>query len=179
MNNLEMDINQVEIVPYNFDLTPFYDGNVDVTPAFSAGSLIGILNEGYKVNLIWPEDYGVYIYSDTIIAPGQLVAENPDLVTRFLRATLRGHQVAVEDVDTAVAASMNFAKDADIHIQTQMIQASLPLIHTGEDQIGWMRTQVWQGMYDMLLEQGFLEKPFDFESAYTMQFLEAIYGETP
>lgn len=179
MSNLGLDINEVNIMPYNLDLTLFFEGNVDVAPAFAAGSLIGILNEGHEINLIWPEDYGVLVYSDTIITTDQLIAENPDLVTRFLRATLRGHQDGVENVETAVNASMQYARDANIDIQTQMIQASLPLIHTGEDHIGWMKPEIWQGIYDMLLEQGVLDTSVDVQSAYTTQFLETIYGDDP
>jgi hypothetical protein len=52
--------------------------------------------------------------------------------------------------------------------------ASVPLIHTGQDYIGWMRAEVWQGMHEMLLEQGLLAGSVD--KVYTMDFLQRIYG---
>jgi NitT/TauT family transport system substrate-binding protein len=50
------------------------------------------------------------------------------------------------------------------------------LVHTGEDRIGWMKPEVWEGMYQILLEQRLLAKPFDVSKAYTLRFLNEIYG---
>jgi len=57
-----------------------------------------------------------------------------------------------------------------------MMEAMLPLVHTGEDQMGWMKAEVWQGMYQMLLEQRLLARPFDVNQAYSLRFLKEIYG---
>ena len=59
------------------------------------------------------------------------------------------------------------------------MEASVPLVHTGEDQIGWMRAEVWQGIHDILLEQGILGEPVDLDTVYTMEFLHNIYGQEP
>jgi len=55
--------------------------------------------------------------------------------------------------------------------------ASLPLINTGEDYIGWMKPEMWAAMEETLREQGVLTSPLDVESAYTLQFLQEIYGK--
>jgi NitT/TauT family transport system substrate-binding protein len=57
-----------------------------------------------------------------------------------------------------------------------MMEASVPLVYTGEDHIGWMRGETWQGIYDILSEQGLLDQPFRIEDVYTMSFLQGIYG---
>ena len=176
MNKLGLDIGQVDIVPYSYDYAPFYNGEVDITMAYATGGLIRMRQKGYQVNLIWPSDYGLHLYADTLITTDQLIAENPDLVTRFLRATLRGWREAIEDPEAAVAIILKYAKEADPELQTQMMEASVPLVHTGEDQIGWMRAEVWQGMHDILLEQGILDEPVDLDKVYRMQFLQKVYG---
>ena len=53
--------------------------------------------------------------------------------------------------------------------------ASLPLINTGEDHIGWMKPDLWAGMEKTLREQGVLTTPLDVTQVYTMQFLQEIY----
>ena len=63
-------------------------------------------------------------------------------------------------------------------IQKTKLEAQIPLIYTGEYQIGWMRAAVWEGMHEILLEQGILDEPVDLDEAFTMQFLKEIYGET-
>jgi len=180
LNNLGIDLASIHTVPYEYDNGPFIDGEVDVTISFAAGSLLGLKKDvgDRAINLIWPDDYGVHFYSDTITVTNSLLEENPDLVLRFLRATLRGHRQALVDPEAAVDATMAYAHVQDRTLQTDMLDASIPLIHTGEDEIGWMRPDRWQGMYDTLLEHGFFPNPFPIEDAYTLQFLEDIYDAT-
>ncbi len=64
--------------------------------------------------------------------------------------------------------------DADAEVETTKMTDSLPLIHTGEDHVGWMRAEVWQGTHDILLEQGLLDEPVDLAEVYTMGFLQKV-----
>lgn len=177
LDNIGVDISEITIVPYDFDLTSFYHGEIDVVPAFAAGSLNILKQERDDLALIWPGDYGVHMYSDTIFATESFLAANSDLTTRFLRATLRGHRTAVENPETAVSASLKYAREADPTLQQEMVLASIPLIHTGEDQIGWMRPNLWLEMHDTLVEHHCLPQPIDVQSVYTLEYLINIYGD--
>jgi NitT/TauT family transport system substrate-binding protein len=176
MNKLGLAVSKVKIVPYDPAYTAFYNGKVDVTPCYSTGGLIKMRQKGLKLNLIWPSDYGIHFYSDTLATTDRLISEKPDLVTRFLRATLRGWQDAIEDYRHAVTVTLKYSQIKDPQIQTAMMEAMLPLVHTGEDQIGWMKPEVWQGMYQILLKQRLLARPFDVSQVYTQRFLKEIYG---
>ena len=57
-----------------------------------------------------------------------------------------------------------------------MMEAMLPLVDTGDDRIGWMEPDIRREMYGTLSDQGLLEKPFDVDQAYTMRFINEIYG---
>jgi len=173
---LDLDMSQVEIVPHSYDLTPLIEGEVDVLGLYSAGGLIRLSQLGYEANLIWPSEYGVHMYADVLITTDELAQQNPEIVTRFLRATLHGWRDAIGDTDAAVTVIMNYARDADPDLQAEMMEASLPLICTGEAPIGWMDADAWVGMYDILLEQGILTAPLDLSQVYTMQFLQEVYG---
>ena len=164
---------------YTYDDTPFLAGDIDVTVSFAAGSLLPLKEKigNRELNLIWPGDYGVHFYSDTLIADDELIAENPDLVLRFLRATLKGYRFAIENPEDAVDASMKYAEVKDQDVQLAMLDASIPLIHTGKGPIGWMETDDWQGMYDILVAQGIIETSLDLSQIYTMEFLRDVYVE--
>jgi NitT/TauT family transport system substrate-binding protein len=71
---------------------------------------------------------------------------------------------------------LKYSQIKDPQIQTARMEAMLPLVHTGEDQIGWMKPEVWQGMYQILLKQRLLARPFDVSQVYTQRFLKEIYG---
>jgi NitT/TauT family transport system substrate-binding protein len=174
-----VDQSSFTVVTYAYDDAAFLAGDIDVTVSFAAGSLLPLKEKigDQELNVIWPDDYGVHFYSDTLVANDALLAENPDLVLRFLRATLRGHQFAIENPEIAIDATMPYAVVQDRDVQLAMLEASIPLIHTGQDHIGWMAPQIWQDMYDILLNYGLLDEPFDITTAYTLQFLDAIYHE--
>ena len=109
----KLNITDVEILPYTYDLEDFYTGKVDITPAFSAGSLIEIQKEHPDVNVIWPIDYGIHLYSDTIFTTDSMISDQPDVVLRFLRATLKGHEYALDFPDEAVEICLRYADNPD------------------------------------------------------------------
>jgi NitT/TauT family transport system substrate-binding protein len=176
VKKLGLDISKINVVPFDAKCTAFIKGDVDVTPAFSTGNLIRLRLEGLKLNLIWPSDYGIHFYSDTLVTTEETIREQPGLVTRFLRATLKGWQDAIRNYEAAVTITLKYARVKDTQLQTAMMEGLLPLVHTGEDQIGWMKPEVWQGMYDILLQEKILTAPFEVSQAYTMRFLEDVYG---
>jgi NitT/TauT family transport system substrate-binding protein len=179
LTRLGLDPHQMKWVDYSYDYGPFFKGDVDITCSISNGGLIRIRQKGYQVNLIWPSDYGIHVYSDTLFGTDRFVAERPDVALRFVRASLRGWRRAVEDPTAAVTATLRYAKEADVDLQTRMMDASVPLVHTGEDQIGWMKSEIWRGAYEMLQAGGVITQPVDVDKVYTMKFLHQIYGDAP
>ena len=176
MTRLGLDPESVRQVDVGFDLSPFLAGELDIWPGYIINEVLTAREQGYEVNLILPGDYGVHLYGDVLFTTDQLIQENPDLVLRFLRATLRGWRWAVENPQEAGLLALKYDPALDAAHEAAMMEASVPLVHTGEDQIGWMREEVWQGTHDILLEQEILDEPVDVDEVYTMEFLHKIYG---
>lgn len=176
MSHLELNPDSVQPVEVGFDLTPFFTGEVEIWSGYITNEVLNAREQGYSVNLILPETYGIHRYGDTLFASEGFIRDNPDLVLRFLRATLRGWRWAIENPEAAGALSLEYDPTLDESHQVALMEASIPLIHTAEDQIGWMRPEIWQGMHDILLEQGILDAPLDVDQIYTLEFLQMIYG---
>jgi len=157
-------------------LTSLYTGDVDVATGFVTSQGVEAQRAGYTLNVIYPDDYGVHLTSDNIFASDDFIAANPALVTRFLRATFKGWTYAVENPDQVGALVAKYNPEADLSLETDQMIASLPLINTGEDHIGWMKPEVWAGMEQTLRDQGALTKPVQITEVYTLQFLQEIYG---
>ncbi len=177
MKKIGLDLSLIRLVPYEPDFKNFYGGSVDVTPAYLTGGVIKMRQKGYKLNLIWPDDYGLHFYSDTLMTIRKMIDQHPDQVTRFVRASLAGWREAMGDPGKAVQITMKYARIKDEALQTAMMEALLPYVHTGEAQIGWMTPETWQHMHDIMLGQGILPAPLpDLNKAYTMRFLKTVYG---
>jgi NitT/TauT family transport system substrate-binding protein len=176
MTRLGLDPDSVREVDVGYDLSPFFAGELDIWPGYLGNEVLKARQQGYEVNLILPDDYGVHLYGDALFTTDQLMQEDPDLVLRFLRATLRGWQWAVENPEEAGPLALKYDPTLDAALQVAQMEAYVPLVCTGEDQIGWMRAEVWEGMHEMLLEQGLLDEPLDLDKVYTMEFLQKVYG---
>ena len=177
MNKLGLDPDSVRQVETGFDLMPFYLAEVDIWAGFLTNEVLSAREQGYPVHVILPDYYGIHLYGMVLIAGESLIEKNPDLVLRFLRATLRGWRWAVENPEQAARLSLSYDPELDLEHEIALSEASIPLIHTGEDQIGWMNEKVWQNTHDMLLGQGILKEPLDMGRVHTMEFLLNIYQE--
>ncbi len=166
---------QFNQVPLISDLKPFYAREVDVISGFLFDQPLTARRDGYAVHLIYPDDYGVHFYADTLFATDDFIAKNPELVLRFLRATLKGWTYAIENPGTVGALVQSYEPKADAAFENQKMEASIPLVNTGEDHIGWMKPEVWAGMEKTLRDQGVLTQPLDVTQVYTTEFLEEIY----
>jgi len=123
-----------------------------------------------------PEDYGVHLYGYTLYTTDQMIEEHPDLALRFLRATLRGWQWAIENPAEAGRLALKYDPALDEAHQAAIMEASVPLIYTGMEPIGWMHPESWEGMQATLSAQGLLEELVDIHQVYTLAFLQQIYG---
>jgi NitT/TauT family transport system substrate-binding protein len=173
--NVGISVDQYREVNIGADLKPFYSGEVQVWNAFLTNEVLTAQSEGYKVNIIYPDDYGIHFYSDTLYATDDYITANSDLVIRFLRATLKGWTYAIENPTLIAPIIDQYNPNANHEHETAQMAASIPLINTGEDNIGWMKPEIWAGMEKTLREQGEISAPLDVTQVYTLQFLEEIY----
>jgi NitT/TauT family transport system substrate-binding protein len=166
----------ITVAPYDMLYADFLADIVDVTPSYITGGVIKLRNQGVDLRLIWPGDYGISFYCDTLVTSSEYLKNNRDTALRFLRATLKGWQYAIEHSEEAVDATMQYTKSKDRKMQLDMHEAQIPLVHTGLYPIGWMQKEVWQDMHDLLLQQGFLHQPVvDINAIFTSDLLKTIY----
>ncbi|MBI4392035.1 MAG: ABC transporter substrate-binding protein [candidate division NC10 bacterium] len=173
-----LDLRQIRTAPYGYDLTPWYTGRVQVWAGYVMNQPVDARLAGHEVKIIFPDDYGIHTYDDILFVSEQLLQQRPSLIERFLRATLQGWRYAIEHPDEATELTLRVEPKLVREKQLAMLRASTPLIHTGQDPIGWMRREIWQEAQGLLLEQRLLPAPVDLGKAYTLQFLQAIYRET-
>jgi NitT/TauT family transport system substrate-binding protein len=164
---------QTEYLPS--DISLFASGEPPVWAGFINVFVLEVQRAGYKLNIIYPDDYGIHFYGDVLITSDDLISNHPDLVQRFTRAALKGWTYAVENPSSIGAFVQQYNPAADPAAEIENMTASIPLVNTGEDFIGWMKPDIWTAMEQTLREQGVLMHPLDIEQVYTLQFLKEIY----
>ena len=117
-----LDSGSVNAVRVGFNPRVLTDGEVDVLAVFKSNEPDTIRNAlGHEV-VVWdPEDYGVPAIGLTYVTRTDLVDEDPELLERFLKATLRGLQYAMENPEEAVRIVLEFAPNEDPEHQMYML----------------------------------------------------------
>lgn len=167
-----VDVARIQEVPVRYDMGPFFRGEIDVWPGYVINEPILAEEHGLKVALIRPRDYGLALYGDTIFTTETILRQRPQLIEAFLRATLRGWQHAMTDVDSAVRATLAVGANLDDRHERRMMEASVPLIRPDNHPVGWMDADGWQKLHALLLKHGLLAKPLHVESAFSTAALE-------
>ena len=177
MNRLDIPLDSIRMVPFEPDFKGIIHGTVDVTPTYFINGAVRLKRKGLKYMMIWPDDYGVHCFSDTLVTTTEMIEKKPDLVFRFLRATLRGWRFAVGNPEEAVEITLPYVKKGDRELQNEMMNALIPLVHTGENRIGWMCDKDWSSFIRLLEDQNLLKKGrVEPGKAYTTRFLNQVYG---
>ncbi len=171
LGNVGLTLEDIEVQPLGFDLTPLLTGEVDVWSGYLTDQVARLESEGYELNVILAYDYGAFVYSDILFTTNELVQENPDLVQRFVRATMRGWEYALSYPDEAVAATLKFDPTLDVASLEREMRASIPLIDAGRQVLGEMDDTIWQTTQSILLENDVINGPIDLTEVYTNEFL--------
>lgn len=74
------------VLPSDPDL--FVSNQVPIWGGYLDGFVLTLQQLGHDLNIIYPDDYGVHFYADTIFTTDNLITTQPDLVRRFLQAPL-------------------------------------------------------------------------------------------
>jgi NitT/TauT family transport system substrate-binding protein len=150
-----------------------HTGRMDASSGtFSTNELVQAKIDNELVTPIYYSEYGVEFYNNVIFTGAQLSADNPDLVQRFIRATLRGYQYAIENPKEAAALTIKYDETLDVAFQQATIEAQIPLIDSGDAPIGWMDEDVWTGTQTILLDQGYITSPIDLTKVYSNDFIK-------
>ena len=169
--------NDITIVPVGFDASELIAGEVDVASGYITNEPIQVESKGYDVNIIHPSEYGINIYADVIFTSEELIQQNPKLVKRFIKATLKGWEYALDNKDEAVSFTLLYDDpnndSLEFDHQTKLLEHSDPLIRTARNRrIGSMNLDRWQETKDLLLTHGLLNQDLNILEAFTVEFIQ-------
>ena len=173
-----VDRSRINEVRVGFDPRVLTEGSVDILAVFDSNEPDTVRRLGFEVNVWEPEEYGVPSMGLTYITRTDLAEQKPELVERFLKATLKGFRDILNNPEEALDTVLKYAPDQQrghqrFMLEKELLDAVSPL--TDEHGLGWMSEAQWQALYRQLLEFQALPKPFDYRTAYTDRFLRSVY----
>jgi len=161
-------------VDTGFDYSQLIAGKVDAEWAFTVTAGLDLPAKGVAIRIISPADYGIVTDGYTIFASDGTVAQRPELVAKFLRASLDGVRDAVNSPQAATEALLR----RDPHLDPQLSLKRQQLYNavtsaSAEYPPGYLDDTMFRDAYARLHDLGVLAKEFDVKDVYTLQFAGA------
>lgn len=127
-------------------------------------------------NIWYAKDYGIDFVSLNPLTSENILANNPGLVEKFLRATKKGETYAIEHPEESVNAYVSkFNPSANKEIETALWKLWVDrAIQPDKYPLGQFNKEQWKMTHDTLYGLGVMDKKVDIEDAYTGEFLNRI-----
>lgn len=129
---------------------------------------------GMELNFIQLRDIepALDYYTPVIITGEDLLKQDPGLVQRFMRATAKGYQLAMEDPAEAARILLANAPELDEALVTASQEWLKDKYQAGAAVWGYQSKTVWEGYTRWLFENGLIEEMIDVDQAFTNRFVE-------
>ena len=148
-----------DLIENKYDVIPSYLGTIDYYGD----------KKGVRLKTIRPIDYGIDFYGDSIFTSKALVEDNPKLVERFRKASIKGWEYALENPEEIAIKIANelevSGRSKEELIDYNIAQANkvLELTFYPVVEIGNINPYRWLKMQEVLLRLNLVDGDVDFD----------------
>ena len=145
----------LNVLPVSNDIEDLLSGRVTGYEASLTTAPFLLEQRGVDYRIMNPVTYGIDFYSGVLFTSEQEIAEHPERVEAFRRASLKGWYYAMHHVDTMVDVLISKYKVArSAEFLRYEAQAMQPLVQPDRLEIGHMNPERWRRMADIAVDVG-------------------------
>lgn len=173
-----------QVKPYTFNAAPFLVDKNSAMQGYVTSEPYAVEQQGgFKPKLFLLADYGFDTYATTIETRTQLVEQNPDLVQRFVDASIIGWYNYLYG-DNAKANAL--IKQDNPEMTDAMIAFSIQkmkeygIVDSGDTKtmgVGAMTDARVKSFYDKMVQAKVVKPDIDYKKSYTTQFVNKGVGK--
>jgi NitT/TauT family transport system substrate-binding protein len=165
--------------PYSFSMQPFFADNNMAQQGFPSSEPFIAEKAGQKVKFFMFADDGYPPYGNTIVTTQRMVKDKPDVVRRFVKATLEGWKSYLADPapGNVLIKQDNPKMEDDLLAYGVKKTRELNLFGGGDAArlgAGIMTDARWKATYDFMVTSGQLKPLDNWKQAYTLQFVKDL-----
>jgi NitT/TauT family transport system substrate-binding protein len=170
-----------QVRPYTFNLQPFFADKSFAQQGYLSSEPLQAEKNGVKAKFFLFAHEGFPPYGTTIVATQRMAKEKPDLVARFVRASMEGWRSYLEE--GMKAAGNDLIRKDNPNMRDDQIAYGIAKLKeyklvTGGDAakmgIGVMTDDRWKKTYDYMVSAELLKPGVDYRQAYTTQFVKDL-----
>ncbi len=174
MDKYHADINKVNFI--NIGSADFFtsiEKDIDFSWIYWGWTGIEASNKNIDLNFIQisQEIEALDFYTPVLIANESKIAQDPELIKKFLQATAKGYEYAMASPDEAAALLIKSVPELD----SELVKASQHYLagqyRADAERWGEMQPGVWKSYADFMYENALIESNIEADKAFTNEFL--------
>lgn len=152
----------------SMDFFAAQDTGIDFSWIFYGWDGVAAEQKEYPINYVKMTDYDTALdyYTPVLITSEKLLAENPEMVKSFLRATKKGYEKCIAEPDIAAGILLKYAPELDAKL-VKASQNYLAAQYAADKTWGVMEESVWSGYAKWLEERQLIPQPLNAAEAFT------------
>ncbi|HVX99449.1 MAG TPA: ABC transporter substrate-binding protein [Pseudorhodoplanes sp.] len=118
--------------------------------------------------------YGTNTVGLTIFTHNDLIRDNPGLVRRFVKATVRSFEAAIKEPEAAIKAGQKVKPDLETDLSLQQLKVGIGLMKTPATEklpTGYFAAKDWEDTLDLMKKYMALETSMKADEFFTNDFL--------
>jgi NitT/TauT family transport system substrate-binding protein len=179
----EHGFSEARVKPYTYNAQPFIvDKNSAMQGYVTSEPFVVEKQAGFKPTVILLADYGFDGYSTLIETRRDLVDKKPDLVQRFVDASMIGwynYLYGDNKAANAVIKKLNPEMTDELLVYSIAKMKEYGIVDSGDtvrDGIGAMTEARVASFFDKMSRAGVVKRDIDYRRAYTLQFVNKGVG---
>jgi ABC-type nitrate/sulfonate/bicarbonate transport system substrate-binding protein len=174
MTKYGADFNKIKMV--NIGSADFFasmEKGIDFAWIYQGWTGIEAQTKGMALNFINLKDEDkVFDYYTPVIITGEAkIAQNPELVKKFMRATAQGYDYAIKNPDKTTAILTKSVPELNQNLVTASQVYLSPQYQADAPRWGEMKLEVWKNYADFMFNNGLIDKNIPADQAFTNKFL--------
>jgi len=179
----EYGFSEDKVRPYTFNPQPFLVDRQSAMQGYVSSEPFAVEKSGgFKPGIILLADYGLNSYSTLIETRRDLIDKKPDLVQRFIDASIIGWYNYLYGDNTAANAlirKLNPEMTDELFAYSLNKMKEYGIVDSGDtsrDGIGAMTDARMKSFFDKMVAAGVIKGTIDYKKAYSLQFVNKGVG---
>ena len=111
-------------------------------------------------------------YTPVIITNETMIQEKPEIVQKFMDATKKGYEYAIEKPEASAKILKEYAPDYELEMLTISQKYLADKYSEGTDTWGVMQEKVWDNYTEFMVEYKMIDKAIPAKDCYTNEFIK-------
>ena len=179
----EYGFSEEKVRPYTFNAQPFLADRQSAMQGYVTSEPFAVeKSAGFKPGILLLADYGFNAYSTLIETRRDIIDKKPDLVQRFVDASIIGwynYLYGNNAAGNAMIKKLNPEMTDDLLAYSIAKMKEYGIVDSGDtlrDGIGAMTDARYANFFDKMVRAGVVRGDIDFRKAYTLRFINKGVG---